>query len=88
MSERLVWICDGCDAEMVRNKSRDTDWKSVSVQLSGFAGYPTNATEPSAPSSYHLCPSCARHYYINANPRNWVRESPVDTTSPPAQNQE
>lgn len=88
MTLKQVWICDGCDKELVLQNQMGSDWKSVRVTLDGFHGYPTCAPEPVMDNHYHLCPACARRFYADAFPRKWPRDTgarmvPINATAKP-----
>lgn len=75
MSEKRVWICDGCDLEKDVTSSTG-DWKMFAVTASGFKGYPTCASEDPVNIGGNLCPTCASRYYEQLRPRLWPRIAP------------
>lgn len=81
MSSRVIITCDGCGDERVRNASVGTDWKQVTISLSGFKGYPTCASMDPDESEYDLCPQCARRLWLEARPLSWARATPASHPS-------
>ena len=75
MSEKLVWVCDGCDAEQVMAPGRKYDWKKVTAAIEGLSGYPTCRPEPAEPLRWNLCPTCAERFYQSMYPTRWDRSS-------------
>lgn len=73
MTEIVTWKCDGCDDTLVYRPSMSTDWNVYGVLLEGAKGYPICHTEDEERGTYHLCPSCARHLFEVANPKQWPR---------------
>lgn len=76
MTQKTIWICDGCDQEKDVTSSGAGDWKSFAVTASGFSGYPTCAPDDNVNIGGHLCPSCATRYYEQLRPRLWPRTAP------------
>jgi len=74
MATTLLWTCDGCGekVDMTPSSSKGSDWKRVTVALSGFKGYPVG-DHANGSHDYELCPNCQRHLADQANPRMWPR---------------
>lgn len=75
MSERTIWTCDGCETEqVVRPDTHKNDWRRITVELSGFNGYPIGE-HGNREQTFELCPHCQRTLHEYANPRTWAREA-------------
>ncbi len=76
MTERVTWICDGCDKQIVRRPNETVDWKLYPVTLGNAKGYPLCAAGEFIEIEAHLCPGCAKELAEKINPRNWTRIAP------------
>lgn len=78
MTEKTIWVCDGCGEEKNVTGSKFGDWHAVTILADGFAGYPTSAPEPAAPARHNLCPTCTKRLYRAIDPRLWPRPDAKD----------
>lgn len=81
MTEKITWICDGCDSEIVVSSKRGdplkvTDWKQITITIEGFSGYPV-PEDVNGERNYELCPSCQRQVSATFFPRLWARVAPA-----------
>lgn len=72
MSETRLWNCDGCDEKTDATERKPPDWKRVTVEVTGLAGYPTCQPDE-VEQTYHLCPACALKFQSATRPKTWDR---------------
>lgn len=78
MTERVTWICDGCDATLVVTEGETSDWRLYKATLDNASGYPLCRSSGTIHIGAHLCPSCAQTLAEKINPRSWPRLGNVE----------
>lgn len=80
MTEKTIWVCDGCGEERDVTRNKQGDWHVVRLTSEGFNGYPTFAPEPTQTARHNLCPKCTTRLYRAINPRLWPSPDAKDQT--------